>query len=132
MNADIFIYEAAVLLLAACAACAGIVMFKLTRIAQQKSLLWLWPFAACLLLLVSVGAHAYASFKLIPQLGTYIQMLSSEEVIFDQSKLNAAKTSITSIKSMLIALKALSFTLFFAAAVMMFLAILAYIKKLSK
>ncbi len=132
MKADILLYEAGIVVLIVAIIAMAFVLRKLTMIVKQKQSIWLLPVAAALLLAAALGFHAYASFKLLPDMGAKISMMSSQEALLDAVKMDEVKASAQAMKTQMINLKAASFTCFFAAALMLLISTAVYIRWISK
>jgi len=132
MAYDTFLYQAALLVLGAALFYTGLCFKKLAAVAGKSEKIWLLPAAGAVLLAAAAGIHALAVFSLMPQLGAAIGGLSADEIIMNPEKLEEAKIIIESLKSGLVAMKALSFTLFFAAAGLLAAAAAVYMRWISE
>jgi hypothetical protein len=132
MNADIILYESGVLVLVAAVIFMGLALKKLTMIVKENKSIWLLPIAAGAVLAVSLGAHAYASFILLPEMSVKISQMSSADVIANPAKLDAIRPVILALKSQLVGLKAASFTCFFLASLLLLISTSVYIRWISK
>jgi hypothetical protein len=132
MTIEILLYETGVALLAVAMLSLGGVLRKLTTVVNKKQGIWVLPVIGALVLFVSLGAHAYASFTVFPSLEAQIKLLSNDDVLFNTQKLAAVKTGIAVLKQQAVALKALSFTCFFIASAMLAAATAVYMRWISK
>jgi hypothetical protein len=132
MNMEILLYETGVALLALAMLSLGGVLRKLTTVVNKKQGIWILPVIGAAVLLLSLAAHAYASFSVFPSLDSQIKLLSNDDVLFNAQKLAAVKNGIAILKQQAVTLKALSFTCFFIASAMLAAATAVYIRWISR
>ena len=132
MNMEILLYESGVALLILAMLSLGGVLKKLTAVVNKKQGIWMLPVLGAVVLLVSLAAHAYASFSVLPSLEAMIKTLSNDDVLFNAQKLTAVKTGIAVLKQQAVNLKAASFTCFFIASAMLAAATAVYMRWISK
>lgn len=132
MNIEIILFEAGILFLVFCMLSLGGALKKLTVVVNKKQGIWILPVIGAGALVLSLAAHAYASFAVFPSLEDQIKLLSNDEVLFNAGKLAAVKSGIAVLKQQAVQLKAFSFTCFFTAAALLTAATAVYMKWISK
>jgi hypothetical protein len=129
MKLDVLLYEAGLLTLIAAVVIMGMSLKKLTMIVREKKSIWLLPVFAAAVLAVSLVSHVYANFSVLPKLSADINGLSQALMSGDTQKLDMIKASL---KSVLVFLKALSFTCFLLASAMLLAGTSIYLRWISK
>ncbi len=132
MKYDVLLYEAGILTLIAAIVYMGFTLRKLTAVVKEKKLIWLLPMAAATVLAISLGAHIYANFSLLPELSAKITEISSPAVIADQAKTDIIRASIQGFKVSLLNLKTVSFSAFLLASILLLISTSVYIRWISK
>lgn len=132
MKYDVLLYEAGILTLIAAIVYMGLTLKKLTAVVREKKFIWVLPLAAAAVLAISLGAHAYANFTLLPQLSQKIAEISSQAVLSDQAKTDVLKASIQALKTSLTNLKTVSFSAFLLASLLLLTSTSVYIRWISK
>jgi hypothetical protein len=132
MKFDVVLYEAGLLTLIAAIAIMGVSLKKLTLIVKEKKSIWLLPIFAAAVLAVSLMSHIYANFSVLPKLSSGINAMSQAILSQDVQKLEILKASVSSLKSALEFLKALSFTCFLFASAMLLASTSIYLRWISK
>lgn len=132
MNLEVLLYETGVVVLAVAMLYLGVVLNKLTVVANKKQGIWVLPVIGAVVLLLSLAAHVYASFVVFPSMEEQIKLLSSDDILFNAEKLASAKAVIAVLKQQAINLKAASFICFFIAASLLAAATTVYIRWISK
>jgi hypothetical protein len=128
----VLLYEAGLLTLIAAVVIMGMSLKKLTMIVREKKSIWLLPVFAAAVLAVSLVSHVYANFSVLPKLSADINGLSQALMSGDTQKLDMIKASAASLKSVLVFLKALSFTCFLLASAMLLAGTSIYLRWISK
>lgn len=132
MKYDALIYESALLILALSGFVMAFVLYKLTAVAGKKQGLWVMPVLAGLAVLTAAGVHVYANYNVLPKLSATINTMSTSEVLFNADKSAQLKASAESIQKHLGDIKALSFSLFFLASILLFLSTSIYLRWISQ
>ena len=132
MNYDALLYESALLILALAACVMAFVLVKLTQVAGKKQGLWILPVLAGLAVLAAAGAHVYASYHVLPELSKVMDKMSTSEVLLDAAKSSELKAAVETVKKQLMDIKVMSFSMFLAASVLLFLSTSIYLRWISK
>lgn len=129
---DVLLYEAGIIALSLALFYMGGVLGKLTAIVKEKQGIWTLPVIAGIILLVSLAAHAYASFALFPAVEAKIKLLSSGGVLMDAGRLAAVKAGIAVLQAQVMKLKIISFLCFFLASLLCVISASVYIRWISR
>lgn len=132
MSYESVFYGASVVILALSLFYMAVSMKKLTEVIREKSLIWLLPGGAGVVMLASLAFYAHAVLYGVPALESAISALSDTAVLTDKLRLEKQKTAIESAKNIVLLLKAASFTCFFVSAALLVTANVIYIRKISK
>ncbi len=132
MDYTFLLYEAGILVIIIALSLVGLVLFKLTRIINEKKKIWILPIVAAVFMFVSLAAHFYASAVLMPSLDKKISSLSSQEILMNADKLTAVKAAINITKASMMNMKLFSFSCFLLASLLLVVATGVYIKWISK
>ncbi|HRU38302.1 MAG TPA: hypothetical protein P5511_00385 [Candidatus Goldiibacteriota bacterium] len=132
MKYDALIFEAGTALLAAAVLAVSVVMFKLSGIIGKDRAISIPAAAASVFLVLSLAAHIYASFVILPSVESQIKMLSLDEVLFDQARLSAVKGAIAALKQQALQLRAAAFASLFIASALMAFSTGLYLRWISK
>jgi len=132
MDYTFLLYEAGIIVIIIALSLMGVVLYKLTRIIKENKKIWILPLIAAVFMLVSLGAHFYASAVLMPSLDKKIASLSSQEILVNADKSTAIKDAINTTRAGMMNMKIFSFSCFLLASFMLVLATGVYIKWISK